>query len=164
MLEGRRQSYADYETWRNGDLAHLDAALSGDPEHVRQQLAAAAQYLQDRGWRSDSVRYDAWPHKTKPTTSGSAARQLRFSANPSVDACFGRSHRKPPDHPQLDFFTESPVTCLVNGEAGPMDQLLGCSIPYRIGVGAHLDRKVFTLQTLPACDEPFGDSVAMKSV
>jgi hypothetical protein len=33
-----------------------------------------------------------------------------------------------------------------------MDQLLGHSITYRIAVGSQQGRKVFTLQTLPACD------------
>ena len=44
-------------------------------------------------------------------------------------------------------------------EAGPMDQLLGHSITYRIAVGPQQGCKVFTLQTLPACDEPFDDPV-----
>ncbi len=44
-------------------------------------------------------------------------------------------------------------------EAGPMDQLLGSSITYRIAVGPHQGRKVFTLQTLPACDESFDEGV-----
>jgi hypothetical protein len=44
-------------------------------------------------------------------------------------------------------------------DAGPMDQLLGHSITYRIAVGPQAGRKVFTLQTLPACDEPFDDPV-----
>jgi hypothetical protein len=44
-------------------------------------------------------------------------------------------------------------------EAGPMDQLLGYSTTYRIAVGPRQGRKVFTLQTLPACDEPFDDGV-----
>jgi len=44
-------------------------------------------------------------------------------------------------------------------EAGPMDQLLGHSITYRIAVGPQQGRKVFTLQTLPACDEPYGDGI-----
>ncbi len=44
-------------------------------------------------------------------------------------------------------------------EAGPMDQLLGSSITYRIAVGPQQGRKVFTLQSLPACDEPFDDGV-----
>jgi hypothetical protein len=38
-----------------------------------------------------------------------------------------------------------------------MDQLLGHSITYRIAVGPQQGRKVFTLQTLPATDEPFGE-------
>jgi len=45
----------------------------------------------------------------------------------------------------------------VDGDS--MAQLLGHSITYRIAVGPHQRRKVFTLQTLPACDEPFDDPV-----
>jgi len=46
-------------------------------------------------------------------------------------------------------------------EAGPMDQLLGHSITYRIAIGPQQGRKVFTLQTLPASDldEYLGDAV-----
>ena len=44
-------------------------------------------------------------------------------------------------------------------ETGPMEQLLGSSITYRIAVGPQQGRKVFTLQTLPACDELFDDGV-----
>jgi hypothetical protein len=42
-----------------------------------------------------------------------------------------------------------------------MNQLLGYSITYRIAVGPQAGRKVFTLQTLPACEpeDPFGDTV-----
>lgn len=42
----------------------------------------------------------------------------------------------------------------------PMNPLLGHSIIYRIAVGPQAGRKVFTLQTLPACDpeEQFGDT------
>jgi hypothetical protein len=40
-----------------------------------------------------------------------------------------------------------------------MDQLLSHSITYRIAVGPQQGRKVFTLQTLPACDDSFGDQV-----
>jgi hypothetical protein len=40
-----------------------------------------------------------------------------------------------------------------------MEQLLGSSITYRIAVGPQQGRKVFTLQTLPACDDSFDDGV-----
>jgi len=33
-------------------------------------------------------------------------------------------------------------------------------VAYRIAVGTHQGRKVFTLQTLPACDEPYDNGVA----
>ena len=38
-------------------------------------------------------------------------------------------------------------------ESGPMAQLQGASITYRIAVGSQQGRKVFTLQTLPATEE-----------
>ena len=41
----------------------------------------------------------------------------------------------------------------------PLNQLLGYSITYRIAVGPQAGRKVFTLQTLPACEERFDDGV-----
>ncbi len=42
----------------------------------------------------------------------------------------------------------------------PMTQLLGHSVTYRIAVGPQAGRKVFTLQTLPACEpeDQFGDT------
>ena len=45
-------------------------------------------------------------------------------------------------------------------QAGPLDELLGHSITYRIAVGPQAGRKVFTLQTLPACDpeEQYSDT------
>jgi len=44
-------------------------------------------------------------------------------------------------------------------DEGSMDQLIGHSITYRIAVGPQAGRKVFTLQTLPASEEPFDDPV-----
>ena len=44
-------------------------------------------------------------------------------------------------------------------EVGLMDQLLGHSITYRIAVGPQQGSKVFTLQMLPVCDEPFTNEV-----
>jgi hypothetical protein len=48
-------------------------------------------------------------------------------------------------------------------EAGPMDQLIGHSITYRIAVGPQAGRKVFTLQTLPDSGEAFDDPVGQVS-
>ncbi len=44
-------------------------------------------------------------------------------------------------------------------ELGAMAQLQSSSITYRIAVGPQQGRKVFTLQTLPACEEPFDTGV-----
>ena len=46
-------------------------------------------------------------------------------------------------------------------EAGPLDELLGHSITYRIAVGPHAGLKVFTLQALPDCNEPVDAAVGM---
>ena len=46
----------------------------------------------------------------------------------------------------------------------PMAQLLGHSITYRIAVGPQTGRKVFALQTLPACEpDEFADTVGKVS-
>jgi hypothetical protein len=44
-------------------------------------------------------------------------------------------------------------------EAAPMDRLPGSSITWRIATGPQQGRMVFTLQTLPACNDPFDDGV-----
>ncbi len=40
-----------------------------------------------------------------------------------------------------------------DGEAGPLDDLIGPSITYRIAVGPRAGQKLFTLQTVPAREE-----------
>lgn len=53
------------------------------------------------------------------------------------------------------YLTRDAENSYLVGEAvdeGSLDQLLGHSITYRIAVGPHQGRKVFTLQTLPADD------------
>jgi len=40
------------------------------------------------------------------------------------------------------------------GEGGPLDDLIGHSITYRIAVGPRAGQKLFTLQTVPAREEP----------
>ena len=61
----------------------------------------------------------------------------------------------------LERDVENSYLSLDAEEEGPMDQLLGHSITYRIAVGPQQGRKVFTLQTLPACDpdERLADAV-----
>ena len=59
---------------------------------------------------------------------------------------------------------EHSFLALDNSDEGPMDQLRGHSITYRIAVGPQKSRKVFTLQTLPdqrdADDTPAFGNVA----
>ena len=42
---------------------------------------------------------------------------------------------------------------LEEGEEDPMQQVLGCSVSYRIAIGPQQGRKVFTLQTLPSWED-----------
>jgi hypothetical protein len=41
----------------------------------------------------------------------------------------------------------------LEGDEDPMQQVLGCSVSYRIAIGAQQGRKVFTLQTIPAWED-----------
>lgn len=50
----------------------------------------------------------------------------------------------------------------MTGAVTPMQQLLGHSITYRVAVGAHQGKKVFTLKTVPAVEEDEGNSQAAK--
>ncbi len=116
LLQEGRLSYIDYEAWRSGQLEHLDEALFGDPEHIRQQLAEAEDYLQRRGWEVEPGRYKAWHGARSPSRS----QVLRFSADRMLNDCFHRHYRKPQNQPQLDLFTDSPATSLANGIAGAL--------------------------------------------
>jgi hypothetical protein len=41
----------------------------------------------------------------------------------------------------------------LEGDEEPLQQVLSCSVSYRIAIGAHQGRKVFTLQTIPAWED-----------
>jgi len=116
LLQEGRLSYTDYEAWRSGQLEHLDEALFGDPEQIRQQLAEAEDYLQRCGWQVEPGHYKAW----YGARSQSRSQVLRFSADPMLNDCFHRHYRKPQNQPQLDLFTDSPATSLANGIAGAL--------------------------------------------
>ncbi|MDA1073519.1 MAG: hypothetical protein O3A63_01990 [Proteobacteria bacterium] len=111
LLQEGRLSYADYEAWRNGEQRLLDEVLFGDPELIGQLLAEAERYLKQRGWQADTLRYEPW----RSTPQNGRSQALQFSANRALNDCFHRRYRKPQDQPQLDLFTDSPVTSLVNG-------------------------------------------------
>jgi hypothetical protein len=106
LLVGRL-SYGDYEAWRNGELDYLDEVLFGDPEHIQELLQQAADYMQRRGWRAETVTYQNW--------RTGAAKPLRFSATGILNHHFHQCYRKAQDQPQLDLFTDAPATNLANG-------------------------------------------------
>jgi hypothetical protein len=41
----------------------------------------------------------------------------------------------------------------LEGDEDPMQQVLGCSVSYRIAIGPQQGRKVFTLQTIPSWED-----------
>ena len=53
----------------------------------------------------------------------------------------------------LERDEENSYLNLEEGEEDPMQQVLGCSVSYRIAIGPQQGRKVFTLQTIPAWEE-----------
>jgi hypothetical protein len=53
----------------------------------------------------------------------------------------------------LERYEESSYLNLEDQDEDPMQQLLGCSVSYRVAIGPQQGRKVFTLQTIPAWEE-----------
>ena len=53
----------------------------------------------------------------------------------------------------LERDEENSYLNLEEGDEDPMQQVLGCSVSYRIAVGPQQGRKVFALQTIPAWEE-----------
>lgn len=66
----------------------------------------------------------------------------------------------PGAQPGSEPLAATATTCSAAHDMGHLcTLLLGSSITYRIAVGPQQGRNVITLQTLPACDEPFDDGV-----
>ena len=53
----------------------------------------------------------------------------------------------------LERDEENSYLNLEEGDEDPMQQVLGCSVRYRIAIGPQQGRKVFTPQTIPAWEE-----------
>lgn len=106
LLREGRLIYEDYESWRNGETTYLEDALFGDSEQIRQTLREAEIYLQQLGWRSEPLIYREW--------RGDSSQPLRFSVDKTFDHCFHRRYKKPQEQPQLDLFSDTPSTYLVN--------------------------------------------------
>jgi hypothetical protein len=53
----------------------------------------------------------------------------------------------------LERDEENSYLNLEEGDEDPMQQVLGCSVSYRIAVGPQQGRKVFTLQTIPTWED-----------
>ena len=53
----------------------------------------------------------------------------------------------------LERDDENSYLSLEEGDEDPMQQVLGCSVSYRVAIGPQQGRKVFTLQAIPAWEE-----------
>lgn len=107
LLQEGRLSYGDYEAWRNGEVRDLSELLFGDQARILATLEQAAVYLQRLGWAAERLIYRQ--------RGGADARPLRFSQDLRLDDCFHQAYRKPQDQSQLDLFTDTSTTYLVNG-------------------------------------------------
>ncbi|MGD8914031.1 MAG: hypothetical protein PVJ68_14995 [Candidatus Thiodiazotropha sp.] len=107
LLQEERLSYEDYEAWRSGEIRDLADLLFGNPEQILKSLEQAADYLQRLGWESERLIYR---ERGRPD-----AGPLRFSQESRFDDSFHRAYRKPREQPQLDLFSDTTATYLVNG-------------------------------------------------
>jgi hypothetical protein len=152
LLQEGRLSYSDYEAWRKGEIRDLSEMLFGDPQQIANTLEQAATYLQRLGWESEHLVYK---QRGRPDS-----RPLRFSPESRLDDSFHRAYRKPQDQPQLDLFTDTSSTYLINGitqglkmlnaaDARQSLQQLSESVPDHSQLG-ELERLVEALESLDA--------------
>jgi hypothetical protein len=107
LFQEGRLSYDDYEAWRRGEIRDLVDMLFGNPVQILKSLEQAATYLQRRGWESERLIYR---ERGRPEAS-----PLRYSQESHFDDCFHLAYRKPGDQPQLDLFSDTSTTYLING-------------------------------------------------
>lgn len=104
-----RLLYADYETWRRGEVGSLDEVLMGHREAVREELERAAAYARALGLVEQPQELAA----ARDAVSG--VRGLRVSNDPRLAVLIASRYVPAQSAPQMDLFFDNPLVALVNG-------------------------------------------------
>lgn len=104
--EGRLM-YADYESWRSGDVESLDELLMGDVSAIRELLDIAANYACELKLQQERLNYVGW--------GSSSGAELVIHTDRQLAQTISAQWTKAQDVAQLDLFMDSPGTSLSNG-------------------------------------------------
>lgn len=105
LLAQGRLFQEDLEAWRGGDAGPLEEALFGDPDGIRDQLQAAAEYAGGIGLEAEERHYRAW---------GGGAK-LRCATTTALDTLLRTHYLRPAERPQLDLFMDGGSAALISG-------------------------------------------------
>jgi hypothetical protein len=111
LLNGGRLAYADYESWRRGEIETLDAVLMGNPQKIREELDQAVRYARGIGLVEQPQEFHAWASDT----GSPAERPLRISLDAKLRAYVGSRYLPAQAAPQMDLFFDNPVVALTTG-------------------------------------------------
>ena len=98
--------YEDYEAWRSGHRADLQAALLADPDDVATLLQLAASHASGQGMRANPLEHRGW---------GGNDRLLNLGANQRLSQACAETFAPAEGRRQLDLFHDSAGLLLENG-------------------------------------------------
>lgn len=110
LINCGRLTYADYESWRRGEIELLDDVLMGSAEKIRAQVDAVNAYARSIGLVEQAQEFHTWQ-------SGAAAKPLRVSADGKLHRLIATRFVPAQSVPQMDLFFDNPVVALTNGIA-----------------------------------------------
>lgn len=110
LINCGRLTYADYESWRRGEVELLDDVLMGSAEKIRAQLDAVNAYARSIGLVEQPQEFHAWQ-------SGAGAKPLRVSVDGKLHRLVATRFVPAQSVPQMDLFFDNPVVALTNGIA-----------------------------------------------
>jgi hypothetical protein len=111
LINCGRLTYADYESWRRGEVELLDEVLMGSPEKIREQVEAVNAYARRIGLVEQPQEFHAWQ------SAGAGAKPLRVSADGKLHRLIAARFVPAQSVPQMDLFFDNPVVALTNGIA-----------------------------------------------
>ena len=98
LLATNRLAYEDYQAWRDGRLATLDAVLADGARKARILLEGAHSWAEELGLTPEPAVLHGW--------GGNAGAALVASAGAGLGTLLGTRYRPAREHDQLDLFLD----------------------------------------------------------
>jgi hypothetical protein len=113
LLRQGRLRYADYESWRNGEIDYIYDAFMGSSKRIFILLNSAQDYVKELGFTAEAYTLTAWQGEK-------ANEPLAFCAADNVIAneLLSTQYLRKEDVPQMDLFFDNQGVQLANDLAG----------------------------------------------